>query len=454
MALHPKGPVASTDPLSPSDSQPPSLTTALTKALTTTPTTALTTAAGTAAGPHGAAQGRLYFLDWLRIGAFLLLVVYHVGMYYVSWPFHFKSAQIVPALEPFMRMSSPWRMSLLFLISGAASHFLFSSAVAPRLRDRARRLLLPLLAGVFLVVPPQSYFEAMQRFGFSGGYVEFMGLYLSVFGGFCDARGCLILPTWNHLWFLPYLFCYTALLWWLMRIHPRGLAVLGLRLDADLRGWRLLLLPMLFLILVRLLLAGRFPVTGALVDDWFSHAQYAGMFLFGALLARNGRLWVRMTEWRWPALLLAVLGWVVFAGLSQPADGATVPALSAFPMLGGKVVRGIAASVQQWSAIMALLGFGRRWLDFDHPVRAYLTQVVFPVYLVHQTLIILLAVVMASIGLPWFYEAPLLIGLTLAGSLVLAEVARRIPVLQVWVGHSPVRGDSPGPAIAASSMSR
>ena len=34
---------------------------------------------------------RLFFLDWLRIGAFALLVLYHVGMYYVSWSWHVKS---------------------------------------------------------------------------------------------------------------------------------------------------------------------------------------------------------------------------------------------------------------------------------------------------------------------------------------------------------------------------
>ena len=59
---------------------------------------------------------RLYFLDWLRIGAFALLVLYHVGMYYVTWPWHVKSADASAALEPFMRLSSPWRLSLLFLI--------------------------------------------------------------------------------------------------------------------------------------------------------------------------------------------------------------------------------------------------------------------------------------------------------------------------------------------------
>jgi hypothetical protein len=44
--------------------------------------------------PHFAAQGqeRRVDLDWVRIGAFGLLIFYHVGMLYVSWGFHIKSA--------------------------------------------------------------------------------------------------------------------------------------------------------------------------------------------------------------------------------------------------------------------------------------------------------------------------------------------------------------------------
>ena len=34
---------------------------------------------------------RRYDLDWLRIGAFALLIFYHVGMYYVTWDWHVKS---------------------------------------------------------------------------------------------------------------------------------------------------------------------------------------------------------------------------------------------------------------------------------------------------------------------------------------------------------------------------
>ena len=73
---------------------------------------------------------RLYFLDWLRIGAFALLIVYHVGMVYVSWDFHIKSPSASTTIEPFMLLSSPWRMSLLFLISGAATSMMLRGGAA------------------------------------------------------------------------------------------------------------------------------------------------------------------------------------------------------------------------------------------------------------------------------------------------------------------------------------
>ena len=32
---------------------------------------------------HNPDNNRLYFLDWIRIFAFFLLILYHTGMYYV-----------------------------------------------------------------------------------------------------------------------------------------------------------------------------------------------------------------------------------------------------------------------------------------------------------------------------------------------------------------------------------
>jgi glucan biosynthesis protein C len=150
---------------------------------------------------------RRHDLDWVRVCAFGLLVFYHVGMYYVTWDWHVKSPQAGPALEPFMLLSSPWRLSLLFLVSGAASAFLLARQPKGFLGSRSWRLLLPLIFGMLIIVPPQAYYELLDsRYpgGYHDGYLAFWSRYLAGDGSFCDDDGCLILPTWNHLWFVAW----------------------------------------------------------------------------------------------------------------------------------------------------------------------------------------------------------------------------------------------------------
>ena len=203
---------------------------------------------------------RLYFLDWLRIAAFGLLILYHVGMYDVTWTWHVKSPDAGSALEPFMRLSSPWRLSLLFLISGAATSFMLlrDGASARWFGARSKRLLLPLLFGMALIVPPQSYFEVVQQHGYAGSYLDFMRLYFTGYGGFCKAgHDCLILPTWNHLWFVAYLFVYTACLWTLVKLRPDALQRIGQGLQRALRGAGLFVWPIALLALARIALLDR-----------------------------------------------------------------------------------------------------------------------------------------------------------------------------------------------------
>src|SRR5690606_4927794 len=245
----------------------------------------------------GHAMTRRHDLDWVRVLAFALLVLYHVGMYYVSWEWHVDSPHAGPALEPFMMMSSPWRLSLLFLVSGVATAFLLgkvrreaaASGIRPRfLGPRSWRLLLPLVFGMLVIVPPQSYYEVVEKLpgGYGDGYLAFWARYLAGDGSFCRGDDCLDLPTWNHLWFVAYLWVYTVVAVLLARSAPRVLDRSAARLGALLAsGPALLLWPALLLALVRMLLVGRFESTHALVDDWYNHAQYFGVFLFGFLVA-------------------------------------------------------------------------------------------------------------------------------------------------------------------------
>jgi glucan biosynthesis protein C len=137
------------------------------------------------ATPMTPASSRLYFLDWMRILAFFILIFYHVGMYYVSWDWHVKSTSASSAIEPLMMLSSPWRLSLLFLISGVASSFMLGKLrVGQFVRQRSWRLLIPLLFGMLVIVPPQSYFQVIEKVAYTGSYFDFMQLYVSGYHSF------------------------------------------------------------------------------------------------------------------------------------------------------------------------------------------------------------------------------------------------------------------------------
>lgn len=377
--------------------------------------------------PTTPAPQRLLFLDWLRIGAFALLVLYHVGMYYVSWPWHVKSPAAGAWLEPWMRLSSPWRLSLLFLISGAATSFMLQrgGASVALLASRSKRLLWPLLFGMAVIVPPQSYFEVIHSHGYAGSYLDFLRLYFSGYGGFCARAGqCLILPTWNHLWFVAYLLVYTLLLWLVVRLSPTVLDALASLQARALRGAALLWLPIAALALARLALIDRFAPTHALVDDWYLHATYFALFAIGAAWARDPAAWQRCAEQRWPALAIAAAAWCALALLPQ---------LAATPGPWRTLAR-IAFAAMQWSAVVAAVGFARVHLNRDHSWRATLAEAVFPVYIVHQTLIIVFAMALAGLRWPPIVEGPALVGLTFATSFAAYLVARRVPWLRPALG--------------------
>lgn len=387
--------------------------------------------------PHD--DTRLYFLDWLRILAFFLLILYHTGMYYVSWDWHVKSPHAGGAIEPLMLLSSPWRMSLLFLVSGVAFGFLLKKRVARPgsatgaaggplaafVRERSARLLVPLLFGMLVIVPPQPYFEVVEKVQYAGSYGDFMALYLQAYGGFCKDGDCLTLPTWNHLWYLPYVWAYTLVLAALVAMAGNGaLDRAGRRLSAMLCGWKALVLPAGLLALVRILLKPHFEETHALVDDWFNHATYLPLFLAGAVLSGQAAFWRELERLRFPALGIALACWAALvAYLWQPETVQAWPAAA----------RTVWAACQ-WCAIVAACGFARRHLSGDGPALRYLAQAVFPVYILHQTLIVCFARLLRGTALPPATEGLVLVVLTVTASFGIFEIVRRVPLLRPLFG--------------------
>lgn len=370
------------------------------------------------------APSRRHDLDWLRIGAFGLLILYHIGMVFVPWPFHIKSAPLVRWLEAPMLLLNAWRLALLFVVSGAASRMMLRRASAGGFASsRSRRLLIPLAAGLALWVAPQAWVDLRVNHGYAAGFGWF---WLHDNFRFDAALG-IALPTWNHLWFVAYLWTYSmalAALWAVPALRRRGQAAF----DRLFGGWRLLALPTLWFALARILLADRFPENHGLFGDWYAHAIYGFAFLFGVGLGGSRTLWPAIARWWRPAGAAALAGWAVVAAatLATPEDAE----FAAGPLLAVRLAR----AVQAWGSIIALLGFAQAHLNRDHRWRATLNEAVFPAYIAHQTIIIVAMFWLLPIRLPAAAEFAVLLAATIAGCAAFYLGGRAIPWLRPLIG--------------------
>jgi glucan biosynthesis protein C len=373
---------------------------------------------------------RRYDLDWVRIGAFMLLILYHVGMYYVTWDWHVKSPQASATIEPLMMLTSPWRLSLLFLVSGVATGFLLARQGSRGfLRLRSTRLLIPLVFGMLVIVPPQSYLEVVEKLRYADGFAEFYRLYITGFHGFCRGSDCLIMPTWNHLWFIAYLWTYTVVLYIAVRVAPPLIPWLRRLAERHLSGLGILLWPLAYLCAIRMGLAARFPANHALFGDWYNHALYFGVFLLGFTLAGVRGAWGALQRVRWAALGLAVLGWAfLIAYFGAYADDADIP-----PLALRLFARGVYGA-EQWLAIAAVVGFAHRHLKHDNAARRYLTSAIFPVYILHQTVIVVVAHALKPSHLHPPVEGFLLVLVTAATCFLSYEAIRRVRLLRPLFG--------------------
>lgn len=369
-------------------------------------------------------------LDWIRIIAFGLLIFYHVGMVFVPWYYHVKSAHSIASLEPFMLAVNPWRLCLLFLVAGAATRFMATTtAVSTLLRRRSARLLVPLLFGILVIVPPQSYWEVVSRHLYSGSFPAFYtAQYFSFAPRFCSAGACLLLPTWNHLWFVAYLWVYTTALVLLTTLLPEGTRRIEAGVTRALSGLWLIVLPAIAFSLYRAILYPMFPETNALIGDWYNHALYFSVFALGFLIAPSEIIQAEMARWRWTALAIAIglFAFHVFAAISWPEGSPPPHALQIFQPIG--------YGIYQWCSIVAALGFARHANPRDSRARRYLTDAIFPYYIVHQTAIVGTAFALRGIGLPAWQEAAIIIVVTVASCALSYEVIKRVGWLRPLFG--------------------
>jgi surface polysaccharide O-acyltransferase-like enzyme len=362
-------------------------------------------------------------LDWIRVIAFGLLILYHIALVYSPFDWHIRSTHTFDWMREALLITQPWRLTLLFLVSGAALRFMSSGkTVATVLGARLFRLGLPLLFGVVALVPVQAWIEATDKGSWSGTLADWMAQQFSPAG---LRNGVPV----NHLWFLVYITAYTAAALPLL-LRPAWTEALERRLEGLLRGWRLLVFPALYLVAARAWLYYYYGVTNDLMGDWYNHAQSLGAFLFGFLLARRDAVWAGFERFRWDGLALAAIALPLAVLQSlHPGGGAF-----------HEIPRNAVFAIDQWAVIVAILGFASRHLrNASTPALRYLNEAVFPCYLAHQTLLVLAVWLIRPYRLPAPVEVLALVGVTFGGSLAIYEAVRRIPPIRPLWGLKPVR---------------
>ena len=350
----------------------------------------------TSPSPAAAPQRRTD-LDALRIVACAGVVLFHVMSIWSAEPiYHLKSALSSPAvsvLAPLLHVST---VPLFFVLAGwSAVTSLRRRGVRDFVRERARRLAVPLVAGTILLGPVIKYIELThgRDIGFHGlwlvpplqmGFVEFIPRYFTRMN----------LLTWSHLWFLAYLFLISLLL------LPLALRLARAKPRFDVPAAPLVYLPALAFAALLAAFNGYWPFLPTLLHDWTNFSWFALCFAIGAVIAAWPGCEKRLhgETWRMLALMLVAYVGVVVCG----------------PSSAGRAFLGLTT----WGAIGAALGIARRFNPAPTPAFNALSEAALPVYILHLLPMFAVALlvlppgwpVWLSIAVVWLAE----MGITLA----------------------------------------
>jgi len=370
---------------------------------------------------------RLYYIDWLRLMAVFLLFFFHTARIFDHEEnFYVQNSHLSPVLH-YMFISSlgPWQMSLFFLLAGASTYYaLRKRSGGEYARERVKRLLVPFVFGVLVLIPPQSYLGLLNHSDYGKSflvwYPNFFHLQAEDMDGYFLGG-----HTWGHLWFIFHLFLYSliALPLFLYFNRESGQRCVKRVANAFSKPVVLFLLFPLLLVLIH-----EFPEIGG------GNPLFYITFFIGGFLFMSAPSLMETIDKRRLSLLL--LGIVPFAGIlivgatnSWPAD---------MPGWADRIINGYEDGFVPWFVILAMLAYGRRFLNFTNGFLKYFAEGAYPLYILHQTVIVIIGffVVQWSFGVSAKYA--LIIALSFAGSLLAYDVlVKRTRITRFLFGMKP-----------------
>ncbi|WP_430813503.1 acyltransferase family protein [Carboxylicivirga sp. RSCT41] len=343
---------------------------------------------------------RRYDIDWLRVIAIGLLLIYHAAIVFQPWGILIGFIQSNESLEWLwipMALMNVWRIPLLFFVSGMGVCFAIRKRSWRQLiSERSRRILLPFLVGVSLVVPLhvliwQHYYSQEITYSLSRG----------------------------HLWFLGNIFAYVILLLPLFYY-------LKLKVNTSFhqRLTSLMSHPLSLVLLIVLFVAETLIVDPDTYEmyalSW--HGFYLGILAFtiGFIMAYAGNdFWESLLQWRW-----------LYAGL---AFSLYLVRLLVFELYPPKYLY----PVETMTWIYAILGFAYKYLNRPGPALSYLSKAAYPVYIWHMVFLYAGAVIVLPGSLSTELKFFMVTLISLAGSVLVYELLiKRIKYLGLLFGYS------------------
>jgi glucan biosynthesis protein C len=340
---------------------------------------------------------RRHDIDWLRIIAIALLLIYHVVIVFQPWGYYIgfiQSAETSDVIWIPMALLNVWRIPLLFFVSGMGVCFALRRRDWKQLiLERARRILLPLIFGSFFIVPIhvflfQKYYE--QEIVYS--------------------------PSVGHLWFLLNICIYVT--------QIIGFAFLDKNYDYKFFNFLRGLLKRPYFIYLFII---PFILEAELVNpEYFS--LYVGTghgFLIGMLAFFFGFLFVAIGDAFWNAVVKIKTFSIIIAFVLY------LVRLIYFELNAPNFL----TSIESMNWIFAVLGFGFKYLNKPGKILSYLSQAVYPVYIIHMIFLYLASFIFLPLNLPLELNLILIILFTFIGCFVTYDlIIRRISFIRPLFG--------------------
>lgn len=342
-------------------------------------------------------EERRYDIDWVRVIAIGLLLIYHVAIGFQPWGImigFIANKQPWESLWIPMAMLNIWRIPLLFFVSGMGVYFAMRKRNWKELLlERAGRLLVPLIFGMVAIFPISVYIWQL--------YYNFETTYQ---------------PAPGHLWFLGNLFIYVLILsplFFFLKRNENGKVGIGVR--------KILSHPSGLLIVVVAFIAEVVLVNPRPYElyamTW--HGFFLGLlaFLFGFCFALAGRSFTDMiVKRRWVFVALAI---VLFA-----------VRVTYFKMNAP----GYLLVIESTCWILSVLAFASKYLNRPGKVLNYLSQAAYPVYVLHMIFLYLGSSLIFPLEIPAPVKFILVLLFTVGGCFGGYEVVRRTIVLRPLFG--------------------